>query len=75
MAHIVHINAHTRKDDSSRRHPGILGMLVNRMALYRQRKALLRLDDHLLEDLGITRDEARREAHRPVWDAPDHWKG
>jgi len=42
--------------------------------LYRQRRALEALDDHLLRDLGLTREEALREAARPVWDAPVHWR-
>lgn len=41
--------------------------------LLKQRKALSELDDHLLRDIGITPEAARREARRPPWDAPDHW--
>jgi len=41
----------------------------------RQRARLLELDDHLLDDIGITRSEALRESMRPIWDAPDHWRG
>jgi uncharacterized protein YjiS (DUF1127 family) len=40
----------------------------------RECRALARLDDHLLRDIGITRQEADREAMRPVWDVPDHWR-
>jgi len=36
----------------------------------RQRRALLRLDETALTDLGITRREALREATRPFWDLP-----
>ena len=42
--------------------------------LARSRKGLMRLDDHLLRDIGMTAEEARAEASRPVWDAPSHWK-
>lgn len=31
----------------------------------RQRRALARLDDRLLRDIGITRDQAARETGRP----------
>lgn len=41
--------------------------------LYRQRRSLASLDDHMLRDLGMTRDQAQHEADRPVWDAPAHW--
>lgn len=41
--------------------------------LYRQRRALERLDSHLLRDIGISTTEAKAEANRPIWDAPQHW--
>jgi uncharacterized protein YjiS (DUF1127 family) len=34
---------------------------------WRQRQALLDLDDKLLRDIGITRDQAEREARKPFW--------
>ena len=34
---------------------------------WRQRQALLDLDDRLLEDIGITREEAERAARKPLW--------
>ena len=37
-------------------------------ARWRQRRDLADLDDHILRDIGITRDEARRESSRPFWD-------
>jgi uncharacterized protein YjiS (DUF1127 family) len=33
----------------------------------RQRRALAELDDRLLRDIGLTRDEARRECASPFW--------
>ncbi len=42
--------------------------------LVRSRQSLARLDDHLLRDIGVTRDEAVAEASRAPWDAPSHWK-
>jgi uncharacterized protein YjiS (DUF1127 family) len=41
----------------------------------RQRRALARLDDHLLRDIGIEPAAAWSEALRPVWDVPRHWHG
>jgi uncharacterized protein YjiS (DUF1127 family) len=35
--------------------------------LSRQRRALLRLNERMLKDIGITRLEAEREARRPFW--------
>ena len=34
---------------------------------HRTRKQLLRLDDHMLRDIGIERDAAYTEARRPFW--------
>jgi uncharacterized protein YjiS (DUF1127 family) len=36
----------------------------------RQRRALLRLDDSMLKDIGISRADAYREATRSWWDVP-----
>ena len=42
--------------------------------LRRQRRALARLDAHLLNDIGLPADAAAHEARRPFWDAPRHWR-
>jgi uncharacterized protein YjiS (DUF1127 family) len=33
----------------------------------RQRRTLAELDDRLLRDIGLTRDQARRECANPFW--------
>ena len=33
----------------------------------RTRRHLVRLDDHMLKDVGLTRDAASTEAARPFW--------
>jgi uncharacterized protein YjiS (DUF1127 family) len=38
--------------------------------LWGERRALSRLDPHILRDIGIAAEEADREARRPCWDAP-----
>lgn len=50
-----------------------LGSVFNIFALVRSRRDLASLDDHLLRDIGISRDEATTEARRAPWDAPDTW--
>ncbi len=39
------------------------------LANSRERRALADLNDHLLRDVGITRDQAEREAAKPFWQA------
>jgi uncharacterized protein YjiS (DUF1127 family) len=46
---------------------GVLGLLGAWIERWRQRRALAALDDHLLRDLGITREEAERESAKPFW--------
>lgn len=50
------------------------GRLLAAAAMARSRRSLARLDDHLLRDIGLSRDEALAEAHRPAWDPPLHWR-
>lgn len=52
----------------------ILGALEAFAALARQRRALARLDDAALSDIGVSRGDAQTEAARPVWDAPANWR-
>ena len=51
----------------------LLHRLAQMQALFRQRSTLARLDDHLLRDIGLTAEQARHEADRPIWDVPSHW--
>lgn len=34
---------------------------------WRQRQALMRLDDHLLKDIGVSRADAEQEGTKPFW--------
>ena len=54
--------------------PGLVRRIANMILLTRQRRRLADLSDHILNDIGISRDEARREADRPAWDVPSHWR-
>ncbi|MET4129120.1 DUF1127 domain-containing protein [Roseovarius sp. MBR-6] len=44
--------------------------VLRMIAVWQQRRALERLDDAALADLGLTRAEAKHEAGRPFWDLP-----
>lgn len=50
-------------------------LLFGTSALARQRRQLGQLDDAMLRDIGLTRDEALRESRRARWDPPSHWLG
>ncbi len=43
-------------------------------ATFRHRDRLSRLEPHLLDDIGLSADQARDEADRPFWDVPDWWR-
>jgi uncharacterized protein YjiS (DUF1127 family) len=51
-----------------------LHRLLALAAVRRERRRLAELPDHLLKDVGLTREQARAEARRPIWDAPSTWR-
>ena len=40
---------------------------VAALEVYRQRRALQRLDAHLLDDLGLTREDVAAESRKSLW--------
>ena len=52
----------------------LLSRLADALAHQRQRNRLAQLEEHMLNDIGVSRREALREANRPIWDAPDNWR-
>ena len=52
----------------------LVSIVLQAVAVMRQRRKLAQLDDAALEDIGITRAEAQAEADRFFWDAPHFWK-
>lgn len=67
---IISTNPHAHRSFSAL---ALLRTLGESITLRKQRKALKSLDDTRLNDLGISRAEAMREARRPVWDVPNNW--
>ena len=51
-------------------HVSLTRRLLQALTIRRQRRALLSLDDRMLADVGISRADAYREAHRPFLDVP-----
>jgi uncharacterized protein YjiS (DUF1127 family) len=37
------------------------------LARHNQRRALMALDERMLRDIGLTRDEVTREGSKPMW--------
>ena len=56
-----------------RRKPGFLARLVTLHAIRKERQTLSNLDPKLLKDIGITPEQAEKEAKRSIWDAPERW--
>lgn len=52
----------------------LLAFLRDMLAFRRQQRDLRALPPHLLNDVGITREEALHEAKKPVWNAPEYWR-
>ncbi|MFK7763085.1 MAG: DUF1127 domain-containing protein [Roseobacter sp.] len=52
---------------------GVALRITKRLSVWRTRRALARLDAHLLKDVGISAAQARHEADLTVWDVPETW--
>jgi len=53
---------------SGRYLPGnLIARLRAVLARHASRQALARMDERLLADIGLTREQARREAAKPYW--------
>ncbi len=54
--------------------PGLVARIRAALVLRRQRHRLPDFGDHLLDDIGITREMAEREASQAIWDVPHGWR-
>ena len=48
--------------------------LMQAFATRRQFRQLGELDAYLLDDVGLTRQQAEELSRLPVWDAPSYWR-
>ena len=53
---------------------GLAARIRHALVLRAERKRLTTLDDALLFDIGMTREQALTEAARSVWDVPHGWR-
>ena len=51
-----------------------LSRLIDVLALRRSRQSLAALDDHMLRDIGLSREQAQAEADRAAWDVAPTWR-
>jgi uncharacterized protein YjiS (DUF1127 family) len=63
-------NTHTRRHA---RHPNPKPTWMQRLNVWRTRRALAQLDADALKDIGLSREDARREADKLFWDVPVTW--
>ena len=52
----------------------VRSLIARAYGVWLTRRALARLTSAQLRDVGVTQDEADREASRPVWDVPANWR-
>lgn len=59
---------------SPRRNPfSVLGVVLFCLQIWQERRALAKLDDAALADIGLTRGQVKAEVNKPIWDAPNRW--
>ncbi len=56
------------------RRPASIRGLLAMLAVRRSRQTLAVLDDHMLRDIGLTREQAQAEADRAAWDVAPGWR-
>ncbi len=71
MCQAVHAGHHPVTFDEPRQALPRLRAVLRRMLFWhersRQRAVLAELDQHLLDDIGVTRAQARSESLKPFW--------
>ncbi len=72
---MAHISAPATRYVPSHNQRGVVARLLALLSLDAERHSLRSLDDHLLDDIGVSRSAAEKEANRPFWDVPANWKG
>ncbi|MBP1804782.1 DUF1127 domain-containing protein [Rubellimicrobium aerolatum] len=70
LAHVVPLHPWRLRD----RLIELLSSHAEAEAIRRSSERLAEYDDRLLDDIGLTREQATGCAPRPGWAAPDWWK-
>lgn len=61
---------HAAPASSTPARTSLISRVAKALAIRRERRALMTLDDRMLADVGLSRTDAYREAHRPLFDLP-----
>ncbi len=67
------LTQHTCTTHRSNSQP-LIGSITRAYRLWATRRALAALSPEQLQDVGVSRAEANREAQRAVWDVPANWR-
>ncbi|MBI1218243.1 MAG: DUF1127 domain-containing protein [Rhodobacteraceae bacterium] len=70
----VHTAEATLHRLSGARKMGVFARLMAAQRLHRELSALSKLEDRLLDDVGLSRSDAMAQVQRPFWDVPAHWR-
>ncbi len=49
--------------------------LFSLISLWKSRRALTKMDEYMLRDIGLTPEKASVESKRGFWDVPCNWRG
>ena len=69
-----HVKSIGIRQSSTAKPFSILAVFRNVGSTFRQRRALGQLDAVALHDIGLTRQQAVKEAKRAIWDVPSNWR-
>ena len=67
-------NAGLASTSKSRSKSSVLNILFGLHAIWVERRRLAKLDAHRLADIGLSLEDAKDEARRAAWDAPQRWR-
>ncbi len=71
---MISVNCPTAACPTITPHVSVFATVLRFHDVWRQRQALKSLDAAALSDIGVTRLQAKAEADRTIWDAPESWR-
>ena len=62
----------TTAPSRGKRTQGFWARVWTAFRVHQERQELANMTDHMLADIGLTREEAEQEAGKPIWELPTH---